>query len=153
MHKLESVQKNKRHKIIWNFKIETEHLIPARKPDLVIISKKKRIYIYIYIYIYACTLYQRLLKWYMIPPCLTLSNIRYILRVKWSNPGEELCPPLHLGVITIEKGAFWSLSTTVAKFTRHICMYIYMFIYIVIHRQICFVLSELISVARHTRFP
>ena len=27
------------------------------------------------------------------------------------------------------------------------------YIYIVIHRQICLVLSELISVARHTNFP
>ena len=31
---------------------------------------------------------QRLNKWYLIPPCLTLSIIRYISRVKWSNPGE-----------------------------------------------------------------
>ena len=31
--------------------------------------------------------------------------------------------------------------------------YIYIYIYIVIHRQICFVLSELISAARHTSFP
>ena len=23
-------------------------------------------------------------KWYLIPPCLTLSNIRYLSRVKWS---------------------------------------------------------------------
>ena len=29
-----------------------------------------------------------------------------------------------------------------------VCVYIYIYIYIVIHRQICFVLSELISVAR-----
>ena len=34
-------------------------------------------------------------------------------------------PRLHLGVVAIEKGAFWSPSTTVAKFTiiwyyRHI---------------------------------
>ena len=35
----------------------------------------------------------------------------------------------------------------------YIYIYIYMYIYIVIHRQICFVLSELISVARHTSFP
>ena len=28
------------------------------------------------------------LKWYLIPPCLTLSNTRYILMVKWSNPGK-----------------------------------------------------------------
>ena len=31
----------------------------------------------------------RLLKWYLMPPCLTLSNIRYVSRVKWSNPGKE----------------------------------------------------------------
>ena len=32
--------------------------------------------------------YQRLKKWYLMPPCLTLSNIRYVSRVKWSNPGK-----------------------------------------------------------------
>ena len=32
------------------------------------------------------------LKWYLIPPCLTLSNIRYIFRVKWSNPGKGVAP-------------------------------------------------------------
>ena len=31
--------------------------------------------------------------------------------------------------------------------------YIHIYIYIFIHRQICFVLSELISVAWHTKFP
>ena len=36
--------------------------------------------------------YQRLKKWYFIPPCLTLSNIRYISRVKWSNPGKGVAP-------------------------------------------------------------
>ena len=66
------------------------------------------IYIYIYIY-YICSLakwveclpidretgvqslvksYQRLKKWYLIPPCLMLSTIRYISRVKWSNPSK-----------------------------------------------------------------
>ena len=34
----------------------------------------------------------------------------------------------------------------------YIYVYIYIYIYIVIHRQICFVLSDLISVTRHTRF-
>ena len=28
------------------------------------------------------------LKCYLIPPCLTLSNIRYVSRVKWSNCGK-----------------------------------------------------------------
>ena len=33
--------------------------------------------------------YQRLKKWYLMPPCLTLSIIRYGSRVKWSNPEKE----------------------------------------------------------------
>ena len=53
----------------------------------------------------------------MIPPCLTLSIIRYGSRVKWSNPGNGVAPPLHLGVVAIEKGAFVSPSTMVANFT------------------------------------
>ena len=36
--------------------------------------------------------YQRLEKWYLILPCLTLSNIRYVSRVKWSNPGKGVTP-------------------------------------------------------------
>ena len=38
--------------------------------------------------------YQRLKKWYLMPPCLTLSIIRYVSRVKWSNPekGVALSP-------------------------------------------------------------
>ena len=32
--------------------------------------------------------YQRLKKGYLIPICLTPSIIRYISRVKWSNPGK-----------------------------------------------------------------
>ena len=36
--------------------------------------------------------YQRLLKSYLMPPCLTLSNIRYVSRVKWSNPEKGAAP-------------------------------------------------------------
>ena len=36
--------------------------------------------------------YQRLKKWYLLPLCLTLSNIRYGSRVKCSNPGKEVEP-------------------------------------------------------------
>ena len=62
--------------------------------------------------------YQRLLKWYLITRCLTLSNIRYVSRVKAPLYQEkEWCPSLHLGVVAIEKGAFWSASTTIANFT------------------------------------
>ena len=31
-------------------------------------------------------------KWYLMPPCLTLSIIRYRSRVKWSNPGKGIAP-------------------------------------------------------------
>ena len=36
--------------------------------------------------------YQRLKKWYLMPPCLTLSIVRYGSRVKWSNPGKGVAP-------------------------------------------------------------
>ena len=35
---------NDTHKLLWEFNIQTDHLIPARRPDLIIINKKKRIY-------------------------------------------------------------------------------------------------------------
>ena len=31
------------HKLLWDFDIQTDHLISARKPDLIIINKKERI--------------------------------------------------------------------------------------------------------------
>ena len=31
-------------------------------------------------------------KWYLMPPCLTLSMIRYGSRVKWVNPGKGVAP-------------------------------------------------------------
>ena len=36
--------------------------------------------------------YQKLKKWFLIPPCLTLSIIRYVSRVKWSNPKKGVAP-------------------------------------------------------------
>ena len=41
-HKPESVLENETHKILWDFEIQTDHLITARRPDLVLINKKKR---------------------------------------------------------------------------------------------------------------
>ena len=55
----------------------------------------KKCCIYIYIYIAQETKvqsqvvsYQRLKKWFLMLPCLTLSIIRQGSRVKWSNPGK-----------------------------------------------------------------
>ena len=41
MFKTESVLTNEINKILWNFKIQTDHLIPARRLDQVLIDKKK----------------------------------------------------------------------------------------------------------------
>ena len=42
MHKPESVLENETHNILWDFEIKTDNLIPARRPDLVLINKKER---------------------------------------------------------------------------------------------------------------
>ena len=51
--------------------------------------------------------YQRLKKWYLIPPCLTLSIIRYVSRVKWSNPGNGVAPFPTPQCSSYWKGSFW----------------------------------------------
>ena len=43
MHNPAPVLENDTHKLQWDFNIQTDHLIPARRPDLIIIHKKKRI--------------------------------------------------------------------------------------------------------------
>ena len=46
MHNPTPVLENVLHKLLWDFNIQTDHLIPARRPDLIIINnnkKKKRI--------------------------------------------------------------------------------------------------------------
>ena len=40
MHKPASVQENYSHQLLWDFNIQTDHLIPVRRPDLIIINKK-----------------------------------------------------------------------------------------------------------------
>ena len=44
MYKLESILENEIIKILWDFEIHTDHLIPARKLSLVLIKRKKRTY-------------------------------------------------------------------------------------------------------------
>ena len=71
----------------------------------------------------------------MIPPCLALSNIRYVSRVKWSNPGEGVAPiPTPRWREASEKGAFWSSSNMLANL--YICILIYIYIYIYIYEHI-----------------
>ena len=42
MHDPAPVLENDTHKFLWDFDIQTDHLISARRPDLIIINKKKR---------------------------------------------------------------------------------------------------------------
>ena len=41
MHNPESILENGTHKILWDFEIQTDHLISARRPDLEIVNKKR----------------------------------------------------------------------------------------------------------------
>ena len=42
LFKPESIQVNGMHKILWDFQMQTDHLIPSRRPDFVLINKKKK---------------------------------------------------------------------------------------------------------------
>ena len=69
--------------------------------------------------------YQRHKKWYLIPPCLTLRNIRYVSRVKWSNPGKRVAPSSIPWCSSYWKG---SLQVTLDN-GRQLYLYIYIYIY------------------------
>ena len=43
MHNPAPVIENDSHKLLWDFNIQTDHLIPARRPYFIIINKKMRI--------------------------------------------------------------------------------------------------------------
>ena len=51
--------------------------------------------------------YQRLKKWYLMPPCLVLSTIRWGSRVKWSNPGKGVAPSPTPQCRSYRKGSLW----------------------------------------------
>ena len=42
IHNPESVLENETQKLLWDFEIQTDHLISARRSDLVIVKKKKK---------------------------------------------------------------------------------------------------------------
>ena len=41
-HEPESALENEDYKILWDFSIQTDHVIEARRPDLVVVDKKER---------------------------------------------------------------------------------------------------------------
>ena len=42
MHNLISVLENDMHKLLWDFVIQTDHLLSARRPDIIIINNKNK---------------------------------------------------------------------------------------------------------------
>ena len=54
-------------------------------------------------------------KWFLMPPYLTLAILRYGSGVSGTIHRKELCLPLLLGVLAIEKGAFGSLRLRLAN--------------------------------------
>ena len=46
-------------------------------------------------------------KWYLMPPCLTLSVISCRSRIKWSNPGKRVMPSPTPWCCSYRKGILW----------------------------------------------
>ena len=43
LHNIESVLENETHKLLWDFQIQTGYQISAKRPDLIIINKKREV--------------------------------------------------------------------------------------------------------------
>ena len=85
--------------------------------------------------------YQKLFKkWYLIPPCLTLSIIRYVSRVKWSNPGKGVAP-----FPTPRFSSYWKGSLWVAlDYSRRLYFYLFC-LYVMVTELITVVVANIIS--------
>ena len=65
-------------------------------------------------------------KWYLMPPCLTLSTLRYGSRVKWSNPENGLSVLPYISVQQLLKRESQDRPRQVlANLLRYIYIYIY----------------------------
>ena len=90
--------------------------------------------------------YQGLLKWYLIPPCLTLSDIRYVLRVKWSNPAKGVAPSPTPRCSSYWKGSLqgrlqlkgdnFTYFTWYNVFITHLYVFKYSFVILIIRNQL-----------------
>ena len=74
-------------------------------------------------------------------PCLTLSTIRYVSNVKWSNPGKGVAPSL-----TPRCSSYWkrSLRTTL-DYSRQ--FYLYIYIYLILPETSCLLILSLIQLS------
>ena len=87
--------------------------------------------------------YQRLLKWCLMPPCLTLYFISYGSRVKWRNPWKGVAPSLTPWCSSYRKR---SLRVTL-DYDRQLYLllgkvfYIYIYYFLYIFNSNCFIPS------------
>ena len=56
-------------------------------------------------------------KMVLVASLLNTQHYKEHIKGKWSYPGKELHSPQHLGVVTIEKGAFGLLLNTINQLT------------------------------------
>ena len=74
--------------------------------------------------------YQRFKKWYLMLPCLTLSIIRCVSRVKWSNPGKGVAPSPTPQCSSYWKGSLWvTLSYGRQLYFIYIDRYLYVYVW------------------------
>ena len=73
---------------------------------------------------------------FLTPPCLTLSNIRYVSMVKWSNPGKGVAPTPTPQCCTYWKGSDWQLFICILTHTHYIYILTFIFIYMYIYIHI-----------------
>ena len=68
MHNPAPILENDTHKLLWDFNIQTDRLIPARRPDIIIIHKKRA-------FAKLSTLLSRqTTEWYTNNPALVIEN-------------------------------------------------------------------------------
>ena len=72
------------------------------------------------------------------PPCLTFSIVKYISRVKWSDPGKGVAPPQHLGEVASGKEVFSLPLTMVTNFTYiYVCVCVCLYICVCVYIYTC----------------
>ena len=90
-----------------------------------------------------CQVLPKTQKWFLMPPCLIFSFLRYGLRVKWFNPGKGVAPsPTSRYCSFYKKGALGSPSTTVSNFTYFFSVNLF----------ICLFNSTISSLIYHTKY-
>ena len=92
--------------------------------------------------------YQRLKKWYLMPPCLALSTYKVSIKGKVEHSWKwSSTLPYTSSVVATEKGAFESPSTKVNLLSLSLYIYIYnIYIYIYIYNPFSLLLARLTDV-------